>query len=206
MSNPSQESYAEIMNSMTFDLCSDSSVVMDERSYDSLEHEMDLQDGFQTPPTMPSNAEFPPTFIFKTASSTIVDFTSFDEDLYIPQPTESCEETVGSESTTLLPSFLALKLDGMVTEQVSALSYPSLLTVSTGSSDQDGYDADSDRTTVLSRGHENLSTLSNSSAPNQTTTVVQTMMKEQNPLAKKPLSSQHPLQMPRRKSMGAYAA
>eukprot|EP00977_Amphora_coffeiformis_P005261 scaffold1123_cov168-Amphora_coffeaeformis.AAC.29 len=205
MSSPSNETYSEIMNSMTFDMCSESSVV--EHSHDTEEHAAFLRDGFQTPPPMALYSEFPPTFIFKSESNTILDFTSFDDDLCIPEPTESCDETVGSESTTLMPSFLALRIDAMVTDQISSLTIPSLNTVPTNSSDQGGYEADTDRTVL-----QTVSALSNTN----TTTATQPLMdkgqltiqtqQKQDFLAKRPSSSQHPLQMPRRKSMGAHAA
>ena len=176
-----------------------------EHSCDTDEHEVFLRDGFHTPPTMATYAEFPPTFIFKSESNTILDFTSFDEDLYIPEPTESCEDTVGSESTTLLPSFLALKIDAMATDQMSSLSIPSLNTVSSNSTDQEGYEADSDRTN-FSPAVENVSASSNTDTTKPSAENGQSILQGHSSLVKKPPSAQHPLRMPRRNSLGAYAA
>ena len=205
MMSPSNETYSEIMNSMTFDLCSESSVV--EHSHDR-EHGAFLRDGFQTPPPMAADAEFPPTFIFKTASNTFLDFTSFDDDLCIPEPTESCDETVGSESTTLMPSFLALKVDAMVTDQISSLTIPSLNTAATNSTDQEGYEAVVVRNNLTSPVVlQNVPALSNTSTIQPLMEKRQTVFQKQEvSLAKPPSSAQHSLQMPRRKSMGAHAA
>jgi len=198
MSSPSNETYCEIMNAMTFDLYSESSVV--EHSHDA-EHAAFLQDGFQTPPAMVPYAEFPPKFIFKSASNTILDFTSFDDELCIPEPTESCDETIGSESTTLMPSFLALKIDAMVTDQISSLSIPSLNTAPTNSTDNGGYEADTDRTNVSPV----LQDVSDFSNMDKTKSMVESDQLI-DPLDKKPTSVQHPLRMPRRRSIGAHAA